>query len=53
MFTSGKNKPLESTPFSEFVRNAPAKMKKRVFTDVLKKASEDQQAIIAKAASKA
>jgi hypothetical protein len=34
-----------STAFSEFIRNASAKEKKRVYTDVLKKATEKQNAV--------
>jgi hypothetical protein len=48
MFTS-KPKLIESTSFSSFVRNACASEKKRVFTEVLKRASEDQKTIIAQA----
>lgn len=32
-----------STPFSEFIRNASSREKKRVYEDVLKKASERQR----------
>lgn len=51
MFTS-KPKPIESTSFSSFIRNARSSEKKRVFTEVLRRASEDQKAIITQAKSK-
>jgi len=35
-------KTLESTPFSDFFRNAPSAEKKRVYARVLKKATERQ-----------
>lgn len=35
-------KTLESTPFSEFFRNAPSTEKKRVYARVLKNATERQ-----------
>jgi hypothetical protein len=38
----------KSTPFSEFIRNAPASEKKRVYTVVLEKATERQVAVIQK-----
>jgi negative regulator of replication initiation len=37
-----KVKPVPSTPFSEFIRNAKSGEKKRVYTDVMRKASEAQ-----------
>ena len=36
-------KAVESTPFSDFFRNAPSKDKKRVYARVLEKATERQQ----------
>ncbi len=35
-----------SSPFSDFIRNAPSKEKKRVYTDVLKKAEEMQNDVV-------
>jgi len=37
-----------STSFSEFIRNASASEKKRVYTEVLKKATERQNAAAAR-----
>lgn len=44
-----KPKRVSSTPFSEFIRNAPSQEKKRVYTHVLKKASESQREVIDRA----
>ena len=44
-----KPKPVASTPFSEFIRNASSAEKKRVYKRVLKKASERQNRILARA----
>lgn len=41
-----KRKPEHSSPFSEFIRNASAEEKKRVYSDVLKRASERQREVI-------
>ena len=41
-----KQKTVESTPFSEFIRNASSSEKKKVYTDVLKRAVERQDAIV-------
>ena len=41
-----KSKPNKPTRFSEFIRNAPSKEKKRVYNGVLKKATEDQNATL-------
>lgn len=43
-----KPKPVESSAFSEFIRNASSREKKRVYATVLKKATEKQNAIIEK-----
>lgn len=43
-----KTKRVESTPFSDFIRNAKAAEKKRVYTVVLEKATERQNALILK-----
>jgi hypothetical protein len=37
-----------STPFSEFIRTASAKEKKKVYSKVLKRASEQQNEILAR-----
>ena len=43
-----KKRPVvASTPFSEFIRNASSAEKKKVYTVVLQKATESQQAIAA------
>ena len=47
MFSIFKPKPLGSTRFSDFIRNASAAEKKRVYTEVLRKASERQNAVLA------
>ncbi len=44
-----KLKVKTSSAFSEFMRNAPASEKKRVYGQALKKASADQAAVIAHA----
>ena len=41
-----KSELVESTSFSEFIRNAPSKEKKRVYSHVLKKATEMQTDLI-------
>jgi hypothetical protein len=41
-----KRKPDTSTPFSEFIRKASSEEKKRVYSDVLKRASERQREIV-------
>ncbi|OYV24942.1 MAG: hypothetical protein B7Z82_09145 [Halothiobacillus sp. 20-54-6] len=45
-----KTRKLESTPFSDFIRNASSEQKKRVYAGVLKEATERQQQIIQEAA---
>ena len=45
-----KPKAVASTPFSEFIRNASSREKKRVYKLVLEKASESQNRILAQAA---
>lgn len=42
-----KKPALESTPFSEFIRNASSAQKKKVYMEVLRKATERQNAVIA------
>lgn len=46
-----KPKTVTSTPFSEFIRNASSREKKRVYKHVLEKASESQNRVLARAAS--
>jgi hypothetical protein len=46
-----KSKAVASTPFSEFIRNASSKEKKRVYKRVLEKASESQNRVLARAAT--
>lgn len=46
MFSIFKRKPVVSTQFSEFIRNASSEQKKRVYTEVLKKATERQNALV-------
>jgi hypothetical protein len=43
---------IESTKFSDFIRNASSRDKKRVYSDVLKKATEMQNETIKRAALK-
>lgn len=45
-----KSKKLTSTPFSEFIRNASAADRKKVYTVVLKRATERQNRVIAESA---
>jgi hypothetical protein len=46
-----KTKTVKSTNFSDFIRNAPSRDKKKVYNFVLKKATEDQVAVLQMAAS--
>lgn len=46
-----ETKPAGSSPLSDFIRNASARDKKRVYGAVLKKASDKQNAIIEKSRS--
>lgn len=46
MFTLFKRKPTVSTRFSEFIREAKPGEKKRIYTEVLKKATERQNALL-------
>ena len=45
LFLKKENKDSE---FSEFIREAPSREKKKVFMDVLKRATEDQRKILDK-----
>ena len=47
--TKPKIKPVASTPFSEFIRSASAREKKRVYTQVMKKAIERQNRVLEQA----
>ena len=44
-----KLKTVKSTTFSDFIRNASSREKKRVYTDVLKKATDRQTEVIRRA----
>lgn len=44
-----KSKPTTSSPFSDFIRNAPSREKKRVYKSVLERATESQNRILTKA----
>lgn len=44
-----KPKAAASTPFSEFIRNASSAEKKRVYKQVLEKATERQNRVLARA----
>jgi len=46
-----KLKTVKSTPFSDFIRNASSGKKKRVYSDVMKKATDRQLDIIKRANS--
>jgi len=43
---------VSSTPFSEFIRTASSEEKKKVYSRVLKRASEQQNEILARANKK-
>jgi len=50
MFNSCKKKALKkSTEFSEFIRKGSSREKKRVYTEVLKEATEEQLRLIREA----
>jgi len=53
MFSLWKSKVIGSTKFSEFIREASSEEKKRVYTEVLKKATERQRATMSDAARRA
>lgn len=44
-----KSKPTRSSPFSEFIRTASSAEKKRVYGEVLKKATERQERVLKQA----
>lgn len=41
-----RTKTVKSTPFSDFIRDAKSAEKKRVYAEVLEKATERQNAVI-------
>ncbi|MGH8274411.1 MAG: hypothetical protein ACRES9_09225 [Gammaproteobacteria bacterium] len=43
-----KSKAADSTPFSDFIRNASSRRKKQVYKRVLKKATERQNRLVSK-----
>lgn len=43
MFAFMKPKPTGTTPFSEFIRNASSAEKKKVYTEVIQRATERQK----------
>jgi hypothetical protein len=45
MFSTRK-KPSGSTPLSEFIRNATSEEKKKVYSEVLRRASERQNEVV-------
>lgn len=45
------SKPVKSTKFSDFVRNASSAEKKRVYDEVMKKSTERQRKVLAAAAA--
>lgn len=44
-----KRKPATASHFSDFIRNAPAREKKKVYEQVLKRSSERQRQVLEKA----
>lgn len=44
-----KPKPATSTEFSKFIREASSQEKKRVYTDVIKRATERQREVLERA----
>jgi hypothetical protein len=46
MMRFSRTKKIASTPFSDFIRNAKAGEKKRVYMKVMKEASASQRAVI-------
>lgn len=46
-----KSKPTRSSPFSEFIRTASSAEKKRVYGEVLKKATERQKRVLKQVAA--
>jgi hypothetical protein len=55
MPTAGRPTPIRyvsSTPFSEFIRTASSEDKKKVYSKVLKRASESQNEVLARVSKK-
>lgn len=50
MRSPSKSKSESSTPFSEFIRKAPSREKKRVYGRVLDKATKEQKELMKRAA---
>jgi hypothetical protein len=48
-----KSKELASTPFANFIRNASSEEKKKVYSKVLRRASESQNEVIERAKKRA
>ena len=53
MLKSLKSRPAESSRFSEFIREASSEEKKKVYTKVMKRASEAQNAVLGRRTSTA
>lgn len=53
MLFRNKPKKVASTPFSEFIRNASSAERKKVYKDVLARATERQQRVLKAAAAAA
>lgn len=51
ILSKNASKKVVRTPFSNFIRDASSKEKKRVYARVLKKASERQTEVVSKAES--
>jgi len=51
MYKIAKNKKVESTSLSDFVRNTSAEDKKKIYIRALEKANESQQKILKQAAA--
>lgn len=49
MLSAFKKKTVRSTPFSEFIRNAKSDERKRVYRDVLEKATKSQREVLERA----
>lgn len=52
MITFSQDKPLKSTPFSDFFRHASSREKNKFYNQVLKRATDRQQAIMEQAKAK-
>lgn len=49
---SQKSKKVASTPFSDFIRNANSKQRKRVYNEVIKQSVETQNELVKRVSSK-